>query len=100
MLHMRIIGVNNYHRSQYAYSDHLSITSEITSSHNTVVIGTYQQIVDAAIAESLEIPDELMNLAVERLKRSSIQFFVNQKLVCFKSASHPALKTQQSHTCR
>lgn len=62
---------------------HLSITSEITSSHNTVVIGTYQQIVDAAIAESLEIPGELMNLAVERLKKqSSIQFFVNQKLVC------------------
>lgn len=62
---------------------HISVISEITPSYNTLVIGTFPQIVDSKLAESLEIPIEMWKDAIELLKKqSSIQFFTNQKLVC------------------
>lgn len=62
---------------------HLSVTSEISPSHNTIVIGTYQQILDANISERLNIPVEMWTAVHGQLtQRSSIQFFANQKMIC------------------
>ena len=62
----------------------LTITSELTDTHNIFIIGTFEQIMNSNASETLNISKDHWKAATELLtKQSSIQLLIEHKIVCF-----------------
>lgn len=63
---------------------HLLVQNDITTSHNNLIIGTFNQISDSTLATQLDIPLDVWAFVLKELQQQTgIQVYVKERAVCF-----------------